>query len=546
MADPQKRIIVDGVDFAGVVQFPRILGAVTASLQPPRLVIGLLMVTLLVTAGRLWDFYAAPSVSPAGLLGADWSDQEQADARAELRRIVFDTDLVPERIRSGFDRVSPPAFDARDVRRWVVEGYREQLATPPPSDMPPEQIERGNARFLEVLERIEAARPLGVFEATSTQVVASFQGITRSAFDLRPSPVLLHLMDLLLRTPDALWESHKVFTIAYGLLALLVFAIGGGALARMAACQFAGQQRMRLNDAIDFALGTRLRLVGAPLVPLLYAALGTVVIIVLGLLMTVPWIDVIGSLFYGLSLVVGVLLTLLLVGYLAGLSLFVPAVACENCDAGDAAQRGYAYVASRPLHRLGYAIIGLVGLALGYMLVSLIAVATLNITARLFGTFTTHDAVTAAGSADFFNLAGSRAPAVQSALHDRAAAWVISFWETLIVSLVASYVIVYHFAASTRIYLLMRRACDGQDIEEIWQPGLVPGTLAPMPEAVPGAEEAGGSQHGRAHGVLAGAVRHYTAARYGGGRTSDRAAEGPPDDAATGPDDSPASDEESD
>jgi hypothetical protein len=516
VADPQKRIIVDGVDFAGVVQFPRILGAVTASLQPARLVVGLLMVTLLVTAGRIWDQVATPNIAPTGLLGPGWSDQEQAEARTEIRRIVFDSDLVPDRHREGLDPATAPAFDARDVRAWLEEGFRDQQAAPRSPDALPEQIEQEVARFLDVLERLEAARPRGVFEATAAQGVASFQGIMRSVLDLRPGAAFSHLGDLFLRTPATLWRTHTGFTIAYGLLVLLVFTLGGGALARMAACQFAGQQRIRLNDAIDFALDSRLRLVGAPLVPLLYAVLGTAVITVLGLLMTVPWIDVAGSILYGLSLVVGLLLALLIVGYAAGISLFVPAVACENCDAGDAAQRGYAYVASRPLHRLGYAIVGMVGLTLGYLLVSVVAVATLNLTARLFGTFTSHGAVAAAGSFEILDLAGRRAGAVQVQAHDRAAAWIISFWETLIISLVASYVIVYHFAASTRIYLLMRRACDGQDIEEIWQPGLVPGTQAPMPVREPGAASPGGSPQGPGQGVLASAVRQYTAARFGG------------------------------
>ena len=39
-------------------------------------------------------------------------------------------------------------------------------------------------------------------------------------------------------------------------------------------------------------------------------------------------------------------------------------------------------------------------------------------------------------------------------------------------------------SASTRIYLLMRSACDGQDERMIWWPGLIPGTLAEEPGLV--------------------------------------------------------------
>jgi hypothetical protein len=50
-----------------------------------------------------------------------------------------------------------------------------------------------------------------------------------------------------------------------------------------------------------------------------------------------------------------------------------------------------------------------------------------------------------------------------------------------VVSLVAGYVFANYFGASTIIYMLMRQACDGQDMTEIWQPGVVPGTTALEP-----------------------------------------------------------------
>jgi hypothetical protein len=65
--------------------------------------------------------------------------------------------------------------------------------------------------------------------------------------------------------------------------------------------------------------------------------------------------------------------------------------------------------------------------------------------------------------------------------HSRWAASAIAFWQALVLCLVAAYVFSFFFTASTKLYLLMRRAVDGQDIEEIWRPGLVPGTLSPLP-----------------------------------------------------------------
>ena len=44
--------------------------------------------------------------------------------------------------------------------------------------------------------------------------------------------------------------------------------------------------------------------------------------------------------------------------------------------------------------------------------------------------------------------------------------------------LVAAYVVSYFCDACTRAYLLLRRACDDQNVDEIWWPGMPPGTIA--------------------------------------------------------------------
>ena len=84
MADTEKRIVVEGVEFAQLVQFPRILRAVTAAFQPGRLALGLMMIVVLMTAGRVWDSVFAPSVSPEGLLADRWTDEDHEAAQEIL------------------------------------------------------------------------------------------------------------------------------------------------------------------------------------------------------------------------------------------------------------------------------------------------------------------------------------------------------------------------------------------------------------------------------------------------------------------------------
>ncbi len=104
----------------------------------------------------------------------------------------------------------------------------------------------------------------------------------------------------------------------------------------------------------------------------------------------------------------------------------------------------------------------------------------LNFTAGLVGVWSDNSAFTTAGGASLFNLTGDTT-ALHVSWHSQVAGWFVSFWRTVIVGLVGGYVFANYFSGSTIVYLLMRRACDGQEITEIWQPGQVPGTAAPMP-----------------------------------------------------------------
>jgi hypothetical protein len=252
----------------------------------------------------------------------------------------------------------------------------------------------------------------------------------------------------------------------------------------MAAVQQARQQRLSVREATDFAISRAGGLVWALALPVAIMAVLAGLIIVFGLLMRVPVLDVLAALGYGLILLMGFLIAFLLVGYAVGFPMLVPAVACENCDGADAMQRTYAYVVNRPLHVLWYWAVALLALALGFVLVSLIATITLNASASLFGELADNRAMDIAGG---FGVRSVEQPVYHEPIgnwHERWAGNIISFWQTVVVCLVVAYVFSYHFSASTIVYLLMRKASDGQEMDEIWRPGLIPGTLAPVPPPV--------------------------------------------------------------
>jgi hypothetical protein len=340
VAEPEKRIVVDGVDFAGILQFPRILSSATAAMQPPRLVVALLMVAVLIAFGRTWDSMTEPTVPPAGLLAAAETPETRAALNDEVRSTLQTQGIV-----------APwPAGAAVDVPAALTlldRAYRERR-----EGLVGDEAAQVRRAYLDARSTVAAAAPRGTYEATSAAMIAALHDTVRGVIYVRPQLILQAGTTMFMRVPVALWNGYPVFTVAFAFVVLIVVAIGGGALSRMAVCDLAGQERLRVRDAFDFALGNWVKLMITPALPLLMTGVLAVVLLAFGLLLA-PWIDVIGGILYGIALLVGFVLAFLLLGYAVGFPLLLPAVAAENCDAADTHQRAYAYVLNRPLHYLG-------------------------------------------------------------------------------------------------------------------------------------------------------------------------------------------------
>lgn len=476
MADQGKRVIVDGVEFQRVCNFPRILSEVTRALQPSRMIIALFMVVLLLAVGRLWDRFTEPNVRPGGLMqgrylpGPEAAAHEQALAAGVM---MFARDHVQG------DDPSKWNLKTRQVKSWVMEGHLKQR------DAKNTDAERApiDDAYVAIMQRIEETRPLADFEATVRHVVESFRDTLRGVYHLSAAETINGLDMMLVQTGKALARDQRWFAIVYGLVCLIVCAIGGGAISRMAAMHQARDQRLSLNEGVDFALSRAGALVWAKALPLVLIGILAVVILLVGLLMRVPILDIITALCYGLVLLLGVLMAFLVLGYAIGFPLLVPAVACENCDGADAMQRAYAYVVNRPMHALWYWVVALVGLLIGFTIVTVLALLTLNLSGGLFSQLAGGPPAGAVGGYDFDTLQHDIGRAVAGNWHQRWSVNILLAWEALVICLVVAYVLSYYSSASAIGYLLMRKASDGQETDEIWRQGMVPGTQAPLPSA---------------------------------------------------------------
>ena len=153
-------------------------------------------------------------------------------------------------------------------------------------------------------------------------------------------------------------------------------------------------------------------------------------------------------------------------------------------------QRAFAFVLNRPLHMVASVVVGVVGLVLGWLVVQLVAVFTVNMTADVVGIWTMNDTFVEAGQlTGILGSASGEGRVADSIWYVEWSGTIVGWWMMLVQYLVVGWIFSYLFAASTRIYLLMRHACDGQDERMIWWPGLIPGTLAQEPSAVEPTEE---------------------------------------------------------
>jgi len=464
MNEPHRSITVDQVNWSGVLLITRLSRALSLSLQPNRIIMGFVFVAILMATGSVWDAIFGLPVGPGSLEAAPVS-REVLDQT--LGPIVRNTSLV-----SG-DRAAAlaeaEALDPAAVRRAIEATYRAR---------PAEEREAFRADIEPALMNLRLVEPRGVFSAALDNARRCTGEMLSAAVRLDGGLVVSNLAGLL-EIPAILLSRHTLFAVVFGLWALLVLLIGSAAISRSAACQFALEQYIPWTTALAFALKRWIAIVGAPGLPLAALAIGAIALAIGGLLLAVPGLNLIGGVLYGLALAGSAIAACLILLTLLASGLFVPAVAVESADAPDALARAYSFVRNRPLHWAAYVVAAFVQGLFGLLIVSLIAAITLNFAAWGAGLIVSSPAVeSVAGNAGVTQLLPEESGWMLTGTH-RATGGLIGLWRTVVAGLVAGWAFSYYSCATTVLYFLMRKATDDQDLEEIWQPGLIEGTMAP-------------------------------------------------------------------
>lgn len=268
--------------------------------------------------------------------------------------------------------------------------------------------------------------------------------------------------------PGITW-SQAGWSVTRLLWAVSVWAVFGGALARMAAVQFATDEKISVWTALRFSLGRFVSLICAPLLPMVGIAALAGVCALGGTLGRIAGAGpMIVACAWGLALVLAFLMTLMLLATAAGWPLMFAAICTEGSDAFDGFSRSYSFLFSRPWQYAGQTLFALLYGSLGLVFLSIVAAVVVHLAAWSVGMGMGSDAVRelhlTAPPAVGDGTNGTNLAAPSAATH------VVGGWLFLLATLLAGYVVSYFWTSSTIIYFLLRHADDATSLEEVWLP----------------------------------------------------------------------------
>ena len=365
---------------------------------------------------------------------------------------------------------------AIDIRKIVLAGMALMMFSagdwalshlpfyPSPHAMPWEtQFDRPGAK-VESLQRPAGIRKLAV-DPYGTLVSMS----TNWSLVLSPVHMFVDSALVLLR-PDQNKQWADVAVAWTRLIwGLCVWAVFGGAITRMAAVQFARDERVGISQALRFSCRKFLDYLTAPFLPISGVIVLWVCCLIGGLVGLIPAVgDVVVGLFWFLALGIGFLMSLLLIGVGAGWPLMFAGISAEGSDGFDGLSRAYSYVYDRPGY---YAWLIVLATAYGAIVMFLVWSVT-SLFVYLAGWSVSSgmglDNVIALLKPTPELIGGPELFGNPDTLVVSSGMYATSAWLHLVALLLVGFVHSYFWCASTIIYFLLRKSDDGTELDEVY------------------------------------------------------------------------------
>ncbi len=338
---------------------------------------------------------------------------------------------------------SPEEAALRDARRWPWQqpslGYEM-----PYSDGP--SVLRGAIREpLEALFRISLNWQI---------VLLPFREfVGRATVLFRPDATPAQLADAATRV---LWS-------------LIVWSIFGGAITRIAAVQFARDQQIGIRRALLFSGKRFLGYLSAPLMPLVGVAILWALCVLGGWIGRIPGgvgESLLGIL-WGLELLFGILMAVVLVGVAVGWPLMFATISVEGTDGFDGLSRAYNYVFERPLYVLWQAVVMMVYGSFMIFVVWLMAqmMTQLAVWGVSWGQGYEATVSLIAGAPDLVSPFATDAPEFATPTWG---AGIARGWMCVLAVFVVGFIHTFFWSSATIAYFVLRHSVDANDFDEIY------------------------------------------------------------------------------
>lgn len=324
------------------------------------------------------------------------------------------------------------------------------------------------------------------FAAAIQGVCKGRWGFSGSALDAEPAMI----GSIASAGSGVLWlaTQRPCFAVMFAIVLLVIFALFGGAICRVAAVRSTREESTSYLAALRFSSEKLGGSIAAPLLPAGVFVVAGLCIFVGGLIASIWGLHTIAGALYGLTLLGGVVLAFTLLAVVLGFHLMWPTIAVEGSDAFDAVQRAAGYVFGRPWHTGFYSLVLLLFGGVAFVMVRIIAMLVLKLSHVFTGagmnlassaktsTIGKLDAIwhmpdwqdlpllPALGDANFWGSFGT-APLSGA---ESFTMFFIALWVFLLVGLVGAFVVSFYFCGSTEMYLLLRREVDAVDYDEIY------------------------------------------------------------------------------
>jgi hypothetical protein len=275
----------------------------------------------------------------------------------------------------------------------------------------------------------------------------------------------------------AYWDQAPWFALINTVLALAIWAVVGGAVSRMSAVRFAREESVPLKKALGFALVKWPSTVMSPLIPF-----GVLVLVAIGigaptgLALMVPYVGEYAiGIFFFVTLIIGLLMALVIVGGTFSLGLQWPTIAAEGSDSFDAISRSISYVSSRPWRYLFYVAFSAVYGCLVFVFVKLLTFIVLWITHHAVATFSwgvggAADKLVRLWAAPTLANPWPQPGVAPDAMAggEASAAYLFMFWVWVAMGMMIAFLPSFFFTSQTVVYFLLRKVVDATDMEEVY------------------------------------------------------------------------------